>query len=241
MPERPEFGPTYHEKGSLRLKILNALAELGIVDRIAQKRAIDIVEKSKVREHLKPGGVYLDIGTAIGHIVERIVKEEESKDVKFLAVEPIWKPLKKVRERLKETGKVGFAKAVGEALPVKDKSVDGISLFVVLHHVNPEIREKIFQEVDRVMKDDGLLFLVEDTPDNEEEKARNSKWDQRINFEPKNTKHYYLSDAEWIKFLDEHGWELVDYSYFEEDPPPREGLMRHGSYILRRKREQKTS
>lgn len=236
MSEKPNFEPTYHERGSLRIRIINALQELGIVDHFLQERAINIVEKSKIRDHLKQGGIYLDIGTAVGHIVEQIVKEEEDKDVKFLAVEPVWKPLKKVQERLKKGGKVGFAEAVGEALPVKDKSVDGVSLFLVLHHVNPDLREKIFQEIDRVLKDNGLLFLVEDTPDNAEEKEQNEKWDRRINLEPKNTKHYYLSDAEWVKYLDEHGWELIDYAYFD-DPTPREGLMRHGSYILRRKKK----
>jgi len=233
---RPEFKPpAYQEESSLKVKILNALAELGIVDRVAQKRAIDIVEKSKVREHLKPGGVYLDIGTGLGHIVEKIVKEEEDKDVKFLAVDPIWKPVKKVKERLKVAGKVGFAKAVGQELPVKDKSVDGVALFFVLHHVDPEMRSKVFEEIGRVLKDDGLIFLAEDTPDSAEEKERNAKWDRRINFESKDSAHYYLSDAEWVKFFDENGWELLDYAYFKEDPSPSEGQMHHGSYVLRRK------
>lgn len=82
MTERLEYRPTV-EKPSLRTRILNILAEVGLFDKMMQKRAIDTIERSKIMNHLKQGGVYLDIGTGLGHIVERIVKEDENKDIKF--------------------------------------------------------------------------------------------------------------------------------------------------------------
>jgi ubiquinone/menaquinone biosynthesis C-methylase UbiE len=224
------------EKSSLKIKILNMLAEIGFVDEISQRRAIDIVEKSKIREHLKPDGVYLDIGTGFGHIVERIVREEEDKNVKFLALDPAWKPLKKVRKRLaKEAeGRVSFMKAIGEQLPIKDKSLDGVSLFFVLHHTSLEGQSQIFNEIKRVLKENGLLFLIEDTPGNEQEREGNAKWDRRLNFESKDEKHYYQSNEEWREFFKKNDFELIESAYFEDiSPKKNEGIIRHGSYILR--------
>ena len=224
----------------LKIKVLNALSEFGIVDKFLQQRAIDIIEKTKIREHIKPDGVYLDIGTGLGHIVEKIVKEEDGKSVKFLALDPTWKPLKKVRKRIERDmeGRALFIKATGDELPVEEKSVDGVTLFFVTHHLPPEIRDRIFEETERVLKKDGLIFLVEDTPDDEEEKERNAKWDRRLNFESKDEKHYYQSNEEWQKFFEENNYEIIDQAYFEDMSPKKdEGLIRHRSYVLKRKEE----
>src|SRR6185295_247380 len=133
MPEKPglseeelglskEEAPYEGRKESLKVRILNWLADLGpVVDNISEKRATDLIEKSKVRDYLKDGGVYLDIGTGIGHVVEQLVREDDKKEVKFLALDPLWKPLGRVRNRIEkqaaqknEPERVMFLKAVGE-------------------------------------------------------------------------------------------------------------------------------
>ena len=255
MPERHQPSPEeigFHKEESyegrrqtLKVRILNWLADLGpMVDRISEKRAEDVIEKSKVREYLKDGGVYLDIGTGIGHIVEHLVREDDKKDVKFLALDPLWKPLGRVRERVKtQAEKTGdaehtlFMKAVGEDLPVKDKSLDGVSLFFVEHHVPPQYEQQIFAEVRRVLKDEGMLFFIEDTPKDDEAKERNGKWCKRLNFESSKEPHFYRSRDEWKAFAKEEGFELVDEVDFSSTGRKSEGTIEHTSFILRKKKE----
>lgn len=226
-----------HREPLLREKVINWLKDCwpiaGKVDELLKERALSIVEKSGIRERIKQGGVYLDIGTGVGHIIESVVKEEDGKDIKFLACDPIYSPQERVAKRLKEGGRVLFAKALGEQLPVKDKSVDGVSLFFVLHHISPENQAKIFEEIKRVLKDDGLLFLTEDTPENEEETERNITWDRRLNFESASMRHYYHSPEEWKKVLAENGFDFVDSNYFEDvSPRESEGIIRHTSFVF---------
>ena len=189
---------------------------------------------------MKEGGVYLDVGTALGHIVEEIVKQEEDKNIKFLACDPIWTPQERLLERVKEKGSVNFLKAEGSFLPLKDRSVDGASLFWVLHHVEPKENKSIFNEIDRVLKDDGYLFLIEDTPRDSEEAGRVEQWDRRVNFEPRNEKHYYKSPEQWREFLQDKGWDVVEEIFFEdvyakEFAKREEGVIPHTSFIVKRK------
>jgi len=225
-------------KLSLKEKILHILAEISFADKIAQQRAIDIVGRSKVGEYLKPGGIYLDIGTGFGHIVEQVIQENHYKGIIFLALDPIWRPLRKVQNRLIKKANVHilFIKGVGQQLPIKNKSLDGVLLFFVLHHVTPEEGIEILNEIKRVLKDDGLLFLVEDTPENEQERKRNAKWDRRINFESKDKKHNYRNNEEWLEFIKNSGYKLIDQTYFEYSLPKLDkSLIHHWSYILQLK------
>jgi ubiquinone/menaquinone biosynthesis C-methylase UbiE len=213
-----------------------------IPDKIAIKRAKELIEECKTLDYLKDGGKYLDIGTGLGHIVEQIVNENEDKNVKFLAVDPTWKPLKRLRKRAKKDyfSKALFMKAEGEALPIKTNSMDGVSLFFVMHHIDPENQEKIMSEINRVLKEDGMLFLTEDAPENDDEAERNATWDRRLNFEPKDEPHFYKTNSEWLEFFEQHGFEVVENIYFDETSKKKnEGLIRHRSYILKRKSEVK--
>lgn len=236
---KESFQETPPIKPSTRQKILKILLDSpiinSVVDKIGKERAVDLVEKTKIREHIKEGGKYLDIGTGLGHIIEEVANKEDEKNAKFLTVESIWDPTKKVQERAKEKNSILFMKGRGEELPIKDKTLDGVSLFFVLHHMPPEGQEQIFNEIERVLKDDGLLFLTEDTPESEQEQEGNANWDRRLNFEPKTEKHYYKNNQEWLDFLENKGYELIDESYFEDHSPKKnEGTIKHRSYILKR-------
>jgi|GEM_PF-6017552 len=252
MPERP--GPSPEEIGeapyegreeTLKVRILNWLADLGpVVDRISEARAADVIEKSKIRDHLKDGGTYLDIGTGIGHIVEQLVREDDDKQVRFLALDPLWKPLGRVRKReaaraeaAGEAPRLQFMKAVGEALPITDNALDGASLFFVLHHVPPQYEQTIFSEIRRVLKNDGMLFLIEDTPQDDDARERNGKWCKRLNFESSEDRHFYRNRDEWRAFAEREGFELVDEAEFSSEGRKSEGTIEHGSFILRKKKE----
>jgi ubiquinone/menaquinone biosynthesis C-methylase UbiE len=241
LPEKAE--PPYEgRKDSLKVRILNWLADFGpIVDNISVKRAKELIEKSKVADYLKEGGTYLDIGTGIGHIVEQFVHGE--KKVNFLALDPLWKRSSHVGDRLEEQSEATgdapnalFMKAVGEHLPVRDNAVDGVTIFFVLHHVPPQYEKGILGEIRRVLKDDGMLFLVEDTPEDAEAVERNSKWCKRLNMESSEDRHFYRNRDEWRAFAESEGFELVDEAEFSSEGRKSEGTIKHGSFILRKKR-----
>lgn len=205
-----------------------------IADRILKKRAAKLIDQSGINRHLKPDGLYLDIGSGSGHFVERIVRQQSGGNQRFLALDPAWRPTPYVRRRLQERnpGRVLFMIADGLKLPVDDASLDGASLCFVLHHVPYEGQAAILTEIRRVLRPGGLLFLIEDTPDAPSEWPTHVKRDRLLNLEPADEPHFYRSGAEWRTYLAGHGLTLLEETYFEEcanKPIP----IRHRAFVLR--------
>ncbi len=219
---------------TLKIRILNILASLNVVDNFLQKRAVEMIELTKMMDYIKKDGVYLDIGTGLGHIVEQVV---ERIDVNFFATEPMWKPLKKLIKRLKQKNRnVHFMKNGGDNLPIKSGTLDGVFLYFVLHHIPYDIHGKIIDEINRLLKQDGILFIAEDVPASAEERKRIEKWDARINRENKADEHFYRYDEEWITFLNEKNFDLIENIYFQhKSEKSDEGVIPHRCYILKRK------
>lgn len=209
----------------------NFFFKSSLFDKKLQKRAIELIKITKVLDHVKQGGTYLDIGSGTGHICEQLAKE---KKLNIFALEPKLIPSNQILKRLKnKEEKISFLKGLGEQLPFKNQRFDGIFLFFIFHHVSSIIESKIFNEIQQVTKPDGLLFIVEDTPENEEERIENEKWDRRINLEPRNEKHYYKSNSQWLEIFQKNGYSIVEKSYFE-DKTSKGCPIRHWSYILKK-------
>ncbi len=60
---------------------------------------------------------------------------------------------------------VRFVEAGGEALPAKDRSVDGVLFFRSLHHVPSNLMAKALCEAARVLKPDGFVYVAEPAMD----------------------------------------------------------------------------
>ena len=56
-------------------------------------------------------------------------------------------------------GKIQAVKAAANALPHEDNTFDALFLFDVLEHVKPDEREKSYQELNRVLKEDSMIFI----------------------------------------------------------------------------------
>lgn len=241
--EPPEKLSKEH-KETLALKVFKLLRDKpivsGQVERIGVERAMDLIEKTKISKHLKQDGIYSDIGSGLGHIAEQVINTGYDKNVKLLPFDIEWTPQKKVRKRMGKEG-VGdralFMRADATQQPIADKSLDGTSVFFVFHHANRDIQQKIMNEIRRTVKDDGKLFFVEDVAEDEEEAKRVSVWDARVNAEPKDEPHYYRTREEWVSFMDENGFELIEEADFEDHGKKSEGTIRHKSYIMQRKKE----
>ena len=77
------------ENESIKKLILNFFFDSLLFDKKFQKRAIDLINKTKVLDYTKEGNTYLDIGSGTGHICEQLAKE---KKLKLIALEPKSKP-----------------------------------------------------------------------------------------------------------------------------------------------------
>lgn len=159
------------ENPNLVQKIGYWLQEKGFGDKSLAQRAEEIVPQTKILDHLKPGGIYLDVGAGLGHIIEKILKERGQENIKFISSDPIRFPANPVKKRVNQNypGQALFIKAEAEHLPIAPNSLDGISLFFVLHHIPQNQHAAILEEIQKSLKTGGYLFLVEDTPEGEEE------------------------------------------------------------------------
>ncbi len=186
--------------------------------------------------HLRPGGLYVDIGSGTGHNSVRMARAAVGLRARFVCVEPVSRPTPRVLRymRKRTDGGMQFVRALGDRLPLRDGQVDGVSIFFVLHHIPYEIQQRVLDEVRRVLRPGGCLFLWEDTPEDEREFLVNETWDRRLNFEAKSEPHFYRSGDHWAALLTGQGFDQVERAYYEDNSKRRgEGLVRHTGFVMR--------
>jgi len=108
---------------------------------------------------IKEGQVVLDFGCGVGHYTipaAKVVGEEG----KVYAVDKDKEPLEKLMEVAKSEGLediVPVETSGNLKLDLKDESVDVVLLYDIIHYI--EGREKLFEEVHRVLKREGFLSV----------------------------------------------------------------------------------
>ena len=60
-----------------------------------------------------------------------------------------------------KAGSCGFVRGDGTTLPFREKSFDGAIISLALHEISPTLRQKVWSEMKRVVKSDGLLFILD--------------------------------------------------------------------------------
>lgn len=103
-----------------------------------------------------PPGTFLDIGTGTGRIIPEIPSQHHIVGLDINQDEL-------VQAQEKDIEGASFVRARGEALPIADQSVDGAFLLGVLSTVDKGKRDKMLKEVDRVVKEGGLVYVAEFT------------------------------------------------------------------------------
>lgn len=221
---------------SWRTRLTNWAFGFRPADRILKRRAAYLVETLQVAGHIKPGGVYVDVGSGTGHNSVRMAQVARGLRARFICIEPVSKPTRRVLRRVaKRTDRlVQFVRSIGNRLPLPDCHADGASVFFVLHHIPYDIQLDVISEIKRVLKPGGLLFIWEDTPENKAEYVANEVWDRRLNFEPRHEPHYYRSGNDWQRLLEGQGFALVQrVGYEDHSPRKNEGLIRHTGFVMR--------
>lgn len=56
---------------------------------------------------------------------------------------------------------VGFAETGADTIPVENQSVDGVLFGQSLHHIPQQVHATVFDEVLRILKPDGFLYIME--------------------------------------------------------------------------------
>ncbi len=219
-----------------RTRLANWAFGLKPADTILEHRAADLVERLHLARYLQPRGVYVDIGSGTGHNSVRMARVARGFQARFVCVEPVGKPTRRVLKRMKKRtdGRVQFVRALGNCLPLPDNHADGVSVFFVLHHIPYPVQLDVLAEIQRVLKPGGLLFVWEDTPNNRAEYASNEIWDRRLNFEPRHEAHYYRSGDQWLSLFSDQGLKVIQTAYYEDHSRrAKEGLIRHTGFVLR--------
>jgi ubiquinone/menaquinone biosynthesis C-methylase UbiE len=218
----------------LRIRLRWLLFHTKYMDSLLKRRAEDLVDRLEIPRHLPDAALHVDIGSGAGHLVERLALHGGRPTLRLLAIDPVWVPTPRVQRRIrrKAPDRVLFLRGDGARLPVADASLDGVSVLFVLHHVPADVQEQILDEIQRVLKPQGMLFLVEDTPETEQERLATDRWDRRVNFEPRHETHAYRNAAQWRNLLQQKNFHILAESEFH-DRSPRDSLIRHTAFVCR--------
>lgn len=113
---------------------------------------LDIIDR-----YLSIDGKFLvDAGCGDMHLSKALA----SRGARVLAIEP--DPVQaKLNKQAPVTANVGFAECGAENIPVENISVDGVLFPYSLHHVPVDLHAQVFDEVLRVLKPTGFVYVLE--------------------------------------------------------------------------------
>lgn len=153
---------------------------------------------------VKPGMRILDLGTGTGYLAFPIA--ENNKEVEVIGLDIVEKTLEANRSKAEAKGlsNLHFVSYEGMKFPFEDNSFDMVITRYALHHF-PAIKDT-FQEINRVLKKEGVFFLSDPAPnDNDVDRFVDAymqmKKDGHIKF--------YTQD-EWKEIAEVSALEYVD-------------------------------
>jgi SAM-dependent methyltransferase len=130
------------------------------------------------QEVLKKGDKVLDIGCGAGYPSARMA-EQVGEDGRVVGLEYSKAMLgidaedsKAASEKYKELKQLSFINADATEMPLKDKSFDAATSFMVLHNLDISKVQEVFGETQRILKDGGKAVFLTMHPD-----VLEAKWD----------------------------------------------------------------
>ncbi len=234
------------QRHGFRESTIRALT-IGPGDKILEKRADWMIEELRVGRFLAPKIKYIEpgvlkqnnikqgltvvsIGAGKGHEMDEMDKILPGS--KMIGLDPHDYMTVPVAKRLKtlahDASYLGTHNRAEHMVDVADASADGVTLNFVLHHIDESRHGRILDEIKRVLKKDGFLFMAEDLVNSKEEQKLVEREDRKINMEiSADSTHNYRSSQQWVDFFKQHGFEIVD----QHEVKP--GKVRHGFFVLR--------
>ena len=117
---------------------------------------------------IKPGMKILDLGTGSGYLSFALAKAYA--DIEIVGLDIVEKTLQMNREYAAKEGyqHLSFVAYDGVEFPFAEAAFDMVITRYALHHF--PVIEKTFSEIGRVLKTDGMLFLSDPAPNDDDEK-----------------------------------------------------------------------
>lgn len=127
---------------------------------------------------------------------------------------------------------IAFVEAGADSIPATDNSKDGVFFSYSLHHIDASIYVNVFDEVDRVLRDDGFVYVIEPIggPLNDvmklfhdEEVERAAAWlslesySERFEHVSAFEYHSIVEFESWESFVDSYGNRSFNPNYTRED------------------------
>ena len=115
---------------------------------------------------VEDGMKILDLGTGTGYLAFPFA--EKYKQTEIVGLDIVEKALEENRKRAEEEGlnNLHFVNYAGTAFPFEDHSFDMVITRYALHHF-PAIKDT-FREINRVLKKNGLFFLSDPAPNDDD-------------------------------------------------------------------------
>lgn len=162
-----------------------------------------LVKHKKLKKPIK----IADIGAGTGRYTELLIKILKPERVNAILIDMSFEMLSMAQSYLMDY-KAHFINSFTENLPLKDQTIEVLTVFNAIHHFD---FQKFIREVQRVLKPKGFLFIYTRT----QEQNRRSIWGQFFpNFSDKEHRLFWKDDL--IKRLKRlKKFELVGYIEFE--------------------------
>ena len=117
---------------------------------------LPIIEYLNARD---PSLSFLDIGTGSGEFIKTIKYNFPKLNITCSDISRAY--LEVAKRKLKKFTDINFKNCKGEDLPFKNEAFDIINSVYLFHEVPSAIRSKIFSEISRVLKKDGVFILTD--------------------------------------------------------------------------------
>jgi ubiquinone/menaquinone biosynthesis C-methylase UbiE len=109
---------------------------------------------------LQPGQRVLDLGCGTGNLALLIARRHPG--VVVVGIDPDPSALARARRKADRAGvALALDQGFGDALPYADGAFDRVLSAFVLHHIREGDKEPTLREVRRVLKEDGVLHLLD--------------------------------------------------------------------------------
>lgn len=106
----------------------------------------------------------LDIGCSIGISSEYLANSFRHSKIHGIDLSPYFLAIASYRKSQNENN-INYVHANAEMIPLKDESINMVCMNFILHEVPYLARMKIFKEIYRILKPDGILAILDLDPD----------------------------------------------------------------------------
>lgn len=176
-----------------------------MTDRSGISKAIEDLESEEI--------IIADVCSGKQHINEAIVENSE-KDIEILGFDESDRATKEVSES--SEGDIESFYAIGENLPVNDKTVDVVKFDFAFQEASDKMTDNFLEEAKRILKDDGIITIIDDFPQEKVIDEKSAGIKSKI-MNRRSVKLNLRSEEEWKKIFRENELEIENSTIFGDD------------------------